>query len=82
MEKVELKLNKREQALVDELMVGTETEVVENRFGGESIELEPLAVAVYDYIMGCEAMNNQKGMMLGLGMFRKNWAEAYMVLLD
>jgi hypothetical protein len=77
-----LKLNKKEQALVDQLAVGKESEVVENRFGGESIELEPLAVAVYDYIMGCEAMRNDKGMMLGLSIFRKNWGEAYMVLLD
>ena len=82
MEKVELKLNKKEQELVDQLAVGKESEVIENRFGGESIEVEPLAVAVYDYIMGCEAMGNQQGMMLGLNLFRKNWAEAYMVLLD
>lgn len=77
-----LKLNKTEQKLVDQLAVGTKNEVVKNRFSGESIELEPLAVALYDYIMGCEALGNQKGMMKGLTMFRKYWGQAYMVLLD
>jgi hypothetical protein len=79
---MKLKANKTEQALLDQLAVGTENEVVHNRFGGGSIELEPIAVALYDYIMGCEAMNDFKGMQLGLNIFRKNWVEAYMVLLD
>ena len=78
----DLKLTKTEQKLADKLAVGSEKEMVANRFSGEQVELEPLAVAVYDYIMGCEYTHNYKGMQQGLTMFRKYWSRAYMVLLD
>jgi hypothetical protein len=78
----EKKLTKTEQKLADQLAIGNKPEVIQNRFGGGSIECEPLAAALYDYIMGCEAMRNYKGMQQGLTMFRKHWGEAYMVLLD
>ena len=76
------KLTKTEQKLADKLRIGSKPEVVHNRFGGGSIEIEPLAVALYDYIMGCELIHNYKGMQQGLTMFRKHWGQAYTVLLD
>lgn len=75
--------------------VGTENETIRNPFSGETYELTPEEVAMYDFIMGCQMIidkcggpfnprtaNVQKDMSKGLAWFRKNNAEAYMVLLD
>lgn len=67
---------------VSDLFVGTSSEIIANRFTGESVELVPEAVAVYDYIMGCEILGDYKGMRKGLDWFIKYFPEAYMILLD
>ena len=64
------------------LTVGKKSEVVKNRFSGEPIELEPLAVAMYDAIMGYEAFGLYDRMQEGLTWFRKYYPKAYHVLLD
>ena len=56
--------------------------MVQNPFSGESIELQPDEVAVYDYLKGCELMGDYKGVRKGLDWFRSNNASAYMILLD
>ena len=55
---------------------------VENPFSGESIELQPEEVAVYDYLKGCELIGDYKGLRKGIDWFIENNTEAYMVLLD
>lgn len=75
--------------------VGQENETVRNPFSGETYELTPNEVAMYDFIIGCQEVIDfcggpfnpktasiQKDMAKGLSWFRKNNAEAYMVLLD
>lgn len=64
------------------LTVGTESEVITNPFSGESIELSPEAVAVYDTVKGCELFGDWEGVRKGLDWFRKNYPAEYMVLLD
>tara|TARA_R110000787_G_scaffold74973_7_gene166338 strand:+ start:1349 stop:1588 length:240 start_codon:yes stop_codon:yes gene_type:complete len=56
--------------------------VVRNRFGGASIELNALELSIYDYLMGCERMQDGKGLRVGLDWFIKNNSKAYGVLLD
>ena len=63
-------------------MVGTESETVTNPFSGESVLLEPQAVAVYDTIMGAQMFNDYKTMRKGLDWFRRYFPAEYMVLLD
>ena len=55
---------------------------VHNRFTGESVLLEPDAVAVYDSIIGAEMMGDYKRVQKGLAWFRKHFPVEYMVLLD
>ena len=69
---------------------------VANRFNGEKIKLPAFAVAVYDTIIGSEALatghDNQVGesghsfiwdtVRAGLDWFRKYFPKQYMVLLD
>ena len=62
--------------------IGTENEIVHNRFGGGSIELNPEEVACYDVIMGAEAMGLHKVMQKGIDWFIKTNVKAYMTLLD
>lgn len=68
-------------------------ETVQNPISGESIELSPDAVAVYEVIMGnlmlAEGVSDPKKqeyfykpVRKGLTWFRKHEPEAYMVLLD
>lgn len=55
---------------------------VKNPFSGESITLTPQEVAVYDYIKGCELLNDYDGVENGIDWFIENNSKAYMVLLD
>jgi len=55
---------------------------VRNPFSGESIELSPEEVSVYDYLKGCELMGDYEGLRKGIDWFSRNNPEAYMVLLD
>ena len=69
-----------------------EGEVVENRFTGQSIELNNIELSMYDFVMGAtmaselgmSTTNNEivRDLRKGLSWFRSNNAEAYMVLLD
>jgi hypothetical protein len=63
-------------------IVGSESEVITNPFSGESVKLQPEAVAVYDTIMGAQMFNDYKTVRKGLDWFRKHFPEEYMVLLD
>ena len=60
----------------------TENVVVKNPFSGETAELTPEEVAVYDYLKGCEKIGDYKGLRKGLDWFIDNNAEAYWILLD
>ena len=71
----------------------TEGEIVTNRFGGQSIELNNVELSMYDFIIGASLVSemipkaNQDMQMIadlrkGLDWFRMNNAAAYMVLLD
>ena len=73
---------KTEKALMAELHVGTKPETVKNPFSGASVELEPQAVALYDFIKGCEMMGKYSKMNKALHIFMKYWPEEYMVLLN
>ncbi len=55
---------------------------VQNPYSGEGCVLKPDAIAVYDYIKGCEALGETEGMYKGLDWFKKYEPNAYMVLLD
>ena len=57
-------------------------EVIKNPFTGESVELPPDAVAVYDTIKGAEMLGNSEHLRKGLDWFIKNEPDAYMKLLD
>ena len=67
--------------------------VVQNRFGGAEIELNNIELSMYDFVMGASILVETTGpwegdpktikeLRKGLDWFRKNNAEAYMVLLD
>ena len=64
---------------------------VQNRFSGESIELNAMELSMYDFVMGATHMSEMgifntphhiKQLRQGLDWFRVNNAKAYMVLLD
>ena len=68
----------------------TEGAEVTNRFGGDSCYLNAEELSMYDFVIGasnlCEmGMHHDKlvtDLRKGLDWFRKNNAEAYMILLD
>ena len=57
-------------------------EVIKNPFSGESVELPPDAVAVYDCINGAEMLGEQTMVRKGIDWFIKNEPDAYMKLID
>ena len=69
-------------SFIKDLTVGTKPETVSNPYSGESFELTPTEVAVYDFIKGCEMMGLYSNMQIGLDWFKRNNAKAYLTLLD
>ena len=64
-------------------MLYTSGDTVTNPFSGESYELSPVELSIYDFIMGCQYTGRmQNDMMKALTWFRKANPQAYMVLLD
>ncbi len=63
---------------------------VANRFTGESIYLNNIELSMYDFVIGSTTLmelgmyddESVDALRKGLNWFRKNNAEAYMVLLD
>ena len=55
---------------------------VQNPYSGETATLTPEEVAVYDYIKGCELMQDYAGVRKGLDWFSEKNPDAYMTLLD
>jgi len=62
-----------------------------NRFSGEEYKLNAMELSMYDFVMGATVMaemgmfntpHHIQQLRKGLDWFRKNNAEAYMVLLD
>lgn len=62
--------------------VYSEGDTVSNPFTGDSIELTAEELSMYDLIMGAQMLSDWDVMQKGLGWFRRENAEAYMVLLD
>lgn len=65
-----------------ECQVGTAPETIKNPYSGESIELPPEAVAVYDTIKGAEMLGNYDTVQKGLDWFRQYYPNEYFLLLD
>ena len=57
-------------------------DTVSHPFTGDSVELTAEELSMYDLIMGAQMLNQWSVMQKGLGWFRRENAEAYMVLLD
>ena len=75
-------VTEEEKKLIEELQVGKESEVVKNPYSGESVELCPEAVALYDLTKGAEMLGDYATVEACLGIFLRNWPREYMVLLD
>ena len=61
---------------------GEKDVVIENRFGGEKATVPGYAAAVYDVIIGSEALKDYDKVQKGCDWFSRNFPKEYMVLLD
>lgn len=64
------------------ILFDTEPSEVRNPLSGESCVLEPVAMALYDFIKGAEMFAEYDLLERGLQAFRKHYPDEYMVLLD
>lgn len=77
------KITKEESKLMEKLFVGSEKERVKNPISGDCVVLEPEAVALYDYIIGCSITGIcPKDYHLAMSLFSKQWSREYRILLD
>jgi len=67
---------------IGKLVVTGKSEIVQNPYSGQSVELESDAVAMYDYIKGCEMTGKYDLMQTALSYFMRRWPKEYMILLD
>ena len=75
-------LNKQPNPPFPVEIIDTKPVKVVNQFSGQSVMLEPVALAVYDCIKGAEMLQDYKMVEEGLEWFSKNYPKEYMVLLD
>jgi len=77
------KLNKTQERILSELEVGEANETITNPYSGVSCDLEPKAVALYDFIKGCEMLGTrQKDFDQARYAFAALYPTEYMLLLD
>jgi len=82
-EKLDLKkLTKGQKNFLDTLQIKDEYEQVTNPFSGITVTLHPMAVALYDFIKGCEILGNYKKFDQARYIFVELWPDEYMKLLD
>ena len=74
--------NKQEMPKWFNGQVYSEGDTVSNPFTGDSVELTAEELSMYDLIMGAQMLQAYDVMQKGLSWFRRENAEAYMVLLD
>lgn len=77
-----IKLEKDKPPFKGAIQIYSEGATVQNRFGGDSVELNALELSIYDTIMGCELGGNIEEMRRGIDWFMKFNPKAYMILLD
>ena len=68
--------------LVDSLTLEEDSEVITNPYSGISVKLDPVGVALYDLVKGCELLGDYKTMGLALEAFAERYPEEYYILLD
>ena len=61
-----IKMLKDKHPFNQQIQIYTEGATVQNRFGGDSIELNALELSIYDTIIGCEQFQDYKNVRLGL----------------
>ena len=82
--------NEKKRKLPFDCEVLDKPEVIKNPFSGESVELPPDAVAVYDCIKGAEYLADPNNgddpkwetVRKGIAWFQKYYPKEYMMLLD
>ena len=81
--KKEKKKKLTDKELINSLYLRKEGEEVANMFNpSQKCFLEPLAVALHDFIKGCEITGKSDSMQQALKIFRTKYPEEYYVLLD
>ena len=75
-------LNKQPDPPFPVELIDTDLVKVQNPYSGESVMLEPVAVAVYDCIKGAEYIEDYDIVRKGISWFQKWYPKEYMVLLD
>ena len=93
---MKIKLVKDKPPFKGAIQIYSEGATVQNRFGGDSVELNALELSIYDTIMGLDSMyangfsavngitmaNQHEETERGLAWFMKFNPKAYMILLD
>ena len=64
------------------VILDDEPQTIQNRFGGGSIVLNPVEIAIYDLISGAEMLRDYQTVQKGVDWFIANNVEAYSILLD
>ena len=75
-------MTKDKHPFTQEIQIYDKGAKVQNRFGGDSIELNALELSIYDTIIGCEQFGDFDNVRLGSEWFAEFNPKAYMVLLD
>ena len=77
-----VKFTKTELRILSLLEIGENSEDVTNPYSGVVCHLDPTAVALHDYIKGCEMLGQYKYFDQARYLFAKLWPDEYMQLLD
>lgn len=74
-------MTKKQKEILAQLNIYKEGAEISNPFTGQSCHLDGKALAIYDYVKGCESLN-QSELADAITIFRELYPKEYMILLD
>ena len=77
-----IKLTKTESTFLKKLDTGLHSEIITNPFSGKKVLLDPIGVALYDFLKGAEYLGSTNNVNMAKDIFIKLFPEAYMDLID
>lgn len=75
-------MTEEQKELLKSLDILEISEYIENPYTGQGCTLNPIGVALYDYIKGCELLGLKKELRFALDFFVEMFPNEYYILLD
>jgi len=75
-------MNKEQQELIKDLIIGENSEIITNPYSKVSVRVDPIGVALYDFITGCSVTGQFEDLLLAKTLFAELYPAEYTSLIS